>query len=64
MDLLQKQIYNLNFNFKLKKVMAKMTKSQLVAALAEKTELSKKVSADVLELLAEMAYTEVKKNGD
>jgi len=64
MDLLQKQIYNLNFNFKLKKVMAKMTKSQLVAALAEKTELSKKVSADVLELLAEMAYTEVKKNGE
>lgn len=44
--------------------MAKMTKSQLLTILAEKTELSKKDVGEVLDKLAEMAYTEVKKNGE
>jgi len=44
--------------------MAKMTKSQLLTILAEKTELSKKNVGEVLDKLAEMAYTEVKKNGE
>lgn len=41
-----------------------MTKSQLLTILAEKTELSKKNVGEVLDKLAEMAYTEVKKNGE
>jgi len=44
--------------------MAKMTKSQLLTALAEKTGLSKKDVGGVLDTLAEMAYKEVKKSGE
>jgi DNA-binding protein HU-beta len=44
--------------------MAKMTKSQIVAALAEKTAMSKKDVAGFLETVAEMAYSEVKKSGE
>jgi DNA-binding protein HU-beta len=44
--------------------MAKMTKSQLLTDLAEKTELSKKDVNTVLDELASMAYSEVKKNGE
>ncbi|HKK53972.1 MAG TPA: HU family DNA-binding protein [Patescibacteria group bacterium] len=42
----------------------KMTKSQILAALAEKTELSKKDVTNVLDTLADLAYAEVKKNGE
>ena len=44
--------------------MPKMTKSQIVAALAEKTQLSKKQMAGVLEAVATLAYSEAKKNGE
>jgi DNA-binding protein HU-beta len=42
----------------------KMTKSQILTALAEKTELSKKDVTNVLDTLADLAYSEVKKNGE
>lgn len=44
--------------------MAKMTKSQLLDALSESTELSKKDVASVLDNLAELAYKEVKTTGE
>ncbi len=44
--------------------MAKMTKSQMLAALAESTELSKKDVVSVVEKLVELAYVEVKKSGE
>jgi len=44
--------------------MAKMTKSQIVAALAEKSGMSKKDVASFLDTMAAMAYSEVKKNGE
>lgn len=44
--------------------MAKMTKSQLLSDLAEKTGMSKKDVAAVLDTMATMAYKEVKKNGE
>ncbi len=44
--------------------MAKMTKSQILAALAEKLEISKKDVGAFLDTLTEMAYSEVKKNGE
>ncbi len=37
-----------------------MTKSQLIAAIAEKNELTKKQAAGVLETVAEIAYAEAK----
>ena len=43
--------------------MTKMTKSQLMAALAEKTGLAKKDVTMLMEELVNMAYSEVKKNG-
>ncbi len=43
--------------------MAKMTKSQLMAALAEKTGLAKKDVVGFMEALVDMAYSEVKKGG-
>ncbi|OGI35726.1 MAG: DNA-binding protein [Candidatus Moranbacteria bacterium RIFOXYA12_FULL_35_19] len=43
--------------------MTKMTKSQLMSALAEKTGLSKKDVIGFMDTLVEMAYSEVKKNG-
>jgi DNA-binding protein HU-beta len=44
--------------------MAKMTKSQLLSALAEKSGMAKKDIASFMDMLAEMAYSEVKKNGE
>ena len=41
-----------------------MTKSQLLAVMAEKTELSKKDVTNFVEKMAELAYSEVKKNGE
>jgi DNA-binding protein HU-beta len=43
--------------------MAKMTKSQLFAALAEKSGLAKKDVAKLMEELVNLAYSEVKKGG-
>lgn len=43
--------------------MAKMTKSAMIASLAEKTEMSKKQVASFLDLITEMAYKEVKGSG-
>jgi len=37
-----------------------MTKSQLVAKVAEKAELSKKAAAEILDFIAEVAYKEAK----
>ena len=44
--------------------MAKMTKSQMLAALAESTELSKKDVANLMDKLVELAYKEVKVSGE
>jgi len=44
--------------------MAKMTKSQLMAALAEKSGLAKKQVVSFMEMLSEMAYKEVKSGGE
>ncbi len=44
--------------------MAKMTKSQMLQALADKTAMSKKDVASFLDALTNMAYDEVKKNGE
>jgi DNA-binding protein HU-beta len=44
--------------------MAKMTKAQLVTALAEKTGLSKKEVQGFFDVLTDMAYAEVKKTGE
>ncbi len=41
----------------------KMTQSQIVAALAEKSDVSKKVAKGFLENLAEMAVKQTKKSG-
>jgi len=43
--------------------MAKMTKSQLLAELAEKSGLAKKDVAKFFEVMTEMAYKEVKSAG-
>lgn len=43
--------------------MAKMTKSAMIAALAEKSEMSKKQVASFLDMITEMAYKEVKGSG-
>ena len=44
--------------------MAKMTKSQILAALAEKTNISKKDVTTLVDALVELDYTEVKKSGE
>ena len=44
--------------------MAKMTKSQLLNALADKTGLSKKQVGVFLDTLASMAYSSVKSSGE
>ncbi|MFA6228511.1 MAG: HU family DNA-binding protein [Patescibacteria group bacterium] len=44
--------------------MAKMTKSQIIAALADATELSKKQVVDLMDKMVSMAYSEVKKSGE
>jgi DNA-binding protein HU-beta len=42
----------------------KMTKSQILAALSDKTGMSKKDVADFMDKMAELAYAEVKSNGE
>lgn len=44
--------------------MAKMTKSQIIAALAEKSGMAKKDVVTLMDTLAELAYSEVKKSGE
>jgi len=44
--------------------MAKMTKSQILTALAEKTNMAKKDVAGMLEAMTALAYDQVKKNGE
>lgn len=44
--------------------MAKMTKGQLLQALAEKTGLAKKDVIALVDAIVAMAYVEVKKNGE
>jgi DNA-binding protein HU-beta len=44
--------------------MAKMTKSQLLSVLAEKSGMAKKDVASFLETLANLAYSEVKGGGE
>jgi len=44
--------------------MAKMSKSQMIAALAEGSELAKKDVQVLMEKLTEMAYSEVKNSGE
>jgi DNA-binding protein HU-beta len=46
------------------KNMAKLTKSQLMQALAEKTGLSKSQVVDFMDKMTELAYSEVKTNGE
>jgi DNA-binding protein HU-beta len=47
-----------------KKIMAKMTKTQLIGSLAEGTGLSKKDVANLMDKLAELGYKETKKAGE
>ncbi len=44
--------------------MSKMTKSKMIAALAEATEMNKKEVASFMDSLADLVYKEVKKNGE
>jgi DNA-binding protein HU-beta len=44
--------------------MAKMTKSQLMQTLAEKTNMSKKDVMSMWDILTELAYSEVKSSGE
>ncbi|MFA6416913.1 MAG: HU family DNA-binding protein [Patescibacteria group bacterium] len=44
--------------------MSKMTKSQMIAALAESVELSKKQVSGFMDAITEVVYKEVKKNGE
>lgn len=44
--------------------MSKMTKTQMVASLAEATNMSKKEVVTFLEGMTELVYKEVKKNGE
>lgn len=44
--------------------MAKMTKSQLLAALSEGTNMSKKDVTALMDKMVELAYSEVKKSGE
>jgi len=44
--------------------MAKMTKSQTLAALSEKSGMSKKDVSDFMDKMAELAYSEVRGNGE
>ncbi|MEI7620645.1 MAG: HU family DNA-binding protein [Candidatus Falkowbacteria bacterium] len=44
--------------------MAKMTKSQLMTALSEKSGLAKKQVVSFMDMLSEMAYKEVKTSGE
>ena len=44
--------------------MSKMTKSQMIATLAESAEMSKKQIASLMDTITEVVYKEVKKNGE
>ena len=44
--------------------MAKLTKSQLLTALSEKAELSKKDVTTLMDAMTALAYTEVKSSGE
>jgi DNA-binding protein HU-beta len=44
--------------------MAKMSKSQILTELADSTGLSKKDVANLMEKMTELAYSEVKSNGE
>jgi len=44
--------------------MAKLTKSQILEALANQSGMSKKEVGNLLEKLTELAYSEVKKSGE
>jgi len=44
--------------------MAKLTKSQLIATLAEKSGMSKKEMTDFMEMFTKLAMDEVKSNGE
>lgn len=44
--------------------MSKMTKSQMIATLAEATGLSKKETSDFMDKLANVVYKEVKSGGE
>lgn len=46
------------------KIMAKMTKSQLMTVLAEKTGLAKKEVVNFVDQLSTLAYKEVKTSGE
>jgi DNA-binding protein HU-beta len=48
----------------IKKIMAKMTKAQITAALAEKLSIKKSEVANFFDTIASLAYSEVKKNGE
>ena len=47
-----------------KRTMAKMTKAQIMTALAEKTGMKKSEVVGMMDAVVEMAYSEVKKNGE
>jgi DNA-binding protein HU-beta len=44
--------------------MAKMTKAQIMAALAEKTGMKKSEVMNMMDIITAMAYSEVKKSGE
>ncbi|OGG87316.1 DNA-binding protein [Candidatus Kuenenbacteria bacterium RIFCSPHIGHO2_02_FULL_39_13] len=44
--------------------MAKMTKTQIIQALADKSGMAKKDVVSFMDKLAELAYSEVKSNGE
>lgn len=44
--------------------MAKLTKTQTLAAISEKTGMSKKEVSDFMDQLVELAYGQVKSNGE
>jgi DNA-binding protein HU-beta len=44
--------------------MAKMTKAQIMSALAEKTGMKKSEVVAMMDVIVEMAYSEVKKSGE
>jgi DNA-binding protein HU-beta len=49
---------------KKKRSMAKLTKAQIIAALADKTGMKKSEVAGLFDTIAALAYGEVKKNGE
>jgi len=65
--LLIKKVYNIREIYIIinnNKEMAKLTKSQILAALSESTGMGKKEVGEFLDKIAELAYSEVKTNGE